>query len=53
MSSTKFGSKLIFASCVVGTCNIDYYVGEFVVMGGVLFFLRVCVCFVFLHCIRS
>ena len=25
MSSTNSGSTLIFASCVVGTCNIDYY----------------------------
>ena len=29
MSSTNFGSKLIFASCVVDTCNILHYVGEF------------------------
>ena len=29
VSSTNFGSILIFASCVVGTCTIIYYVGEF------------------------
>ena len=29
MSSTNFGSILIFASCVVGTYNILLYVGEF------------------------
>ena len=32
MSSTNFGSILIFTSCVVGTCDIlrsIYYVGEF------------------------
>ena len=29
VSSTNFGSILIFASCVVGTCNILDYVGEF------------------------
>ena len=32
MSSTNFGSKVIFASCVVGTC-ILYYVGEFFLNG--------------------
>ena len=36
MSSTNFRSILIFASCVVGSCN--YYVGEFFLMGGVSFF---------------
>ena len=29
MNSTNFGSMLIFASCVGGTCNILVYVGEF------------------------
>ena len=39
MSSTNFGSILIFASCVVGTCNIHYYTMwvSFFLMGGVLF----------------
>ena len=38
MSSMNLGSILIFASCVVGTCNI-YYVGEFFhLMGGILLF---------------
>ena len=32
MSSTNLGSILIFASCVVGTCNIQYYVGEFLLL---------------------
>ena len=36
MSSTNFRSILIFASCVVGTCNIDYYMGGFL-LGGFLF----------------
>ena len=38
MNSTNFGSILIFASCVVGTCNI-LYGGEFL-LGGVLFFVH-------------
>ena len=29
VSSTNFGSILIVASCVVGTCNILDYMGEF------------------------
>ena len=35
MSSTNFGTILIFASCVVGTCNIrsTTYVGEFFLNG--------------------
>ena len=39
VSSTNFGSILIFASCVVGTCNIlpGVWVGC-LLMGGVLFF---------------
>ena len=36
VSSTNFRSILIFASCVVGTCNMLYYMGEFL-LGGVLF----------------
>ena len=31
VSSTNFGSILVFASCVVGTCNA--YVGEFFLNG--------------------
>ena len=41
MSSTNFGSILIFASCViVGTCNIHYNTMwvSFFLMEGVLFF---------------
>ena len=33
MSSTNFGSILIFASCVVGTCNILSFAGEFFLNG--------------------
>ena len=36
MSSTNFRSILIFASCVVGTCNILDYTGEFFFIGGAL-----------------
>ena len=35
-SPTNFGPKLIFASCVVGTCNI-IYVGEFSIGRGSYF----------------
>ena len=45
MSSTNFGSVLIFASCVVGICNILRWV-SFFLMGGVLFFCF-CSCFCF------
>ena len=39
MSSTNFGSILIFASCVVGTCNIPGTLWvSFFLMGGVLQF---------------
>ena len=42
VSSTNFGSILIFASCVVGTCNILYRQtkGEFL-LGGILFVLQI------------
>ena len=39
VSSTKFVSMLIFASCVVGICNIlDYMWLSFFLTGGVLLF---------------
>ena len=41
MSSTNFGPILVFASCVVGTCNILVYVGEFFYCGrGHLVFVK-------------
>ena len=36
VSSTNFGSILVFASCVVGTCNILRMWVSFFLMGGVL-----------------
>ena len=39
MSSTNFRSILTLVSCVVGTCNILVYMGEFF-LGGVLFFVH-------------
>ena len=38
MSSTNFESILIFASCVVGTCNIPY--GWVIRWEGFLFFVH-------------
>ena len=40
MSSTNFRSILTFASCIVGTCNMLDYMGEFSLVGGVLFFVH-------------
>ena len=37
MSSTNFRSKLIFESCVVGTCNI-LYIGKFLLGGSYFLF---------------
>ena len=37
-SPTNLGSKLIFASCVVGTCNTPYGLSFF--LGGVQFFVH-------------
>ena len=39
VSSTNFRSILIFASCVVGTCNTLDYMGDFL-LGGVTFFVH-------------
>ena len=52
MSSTNFGSILIFASCVVGTRIIVYYVGKFFRNGRGYFLLLKKHIYIYTYCAR-